>query len=110
MQMAPIKQTMITVPKERNAITATRPFPPGWRYAVCTDSSWYLLISDCRAYSCISPHRYHDQIGERIRLTGNKRRSGSKTIAETRAGYLPHGKGAKNNQDTGIDDLYHNTI
>ena len=58
-QMAPITNTIITVPNDKmpfaekaanRAISAVVPLFP--------NNAWYLLISDCNAYSCISPHKY----------------------------------------------------
>ena len=59
MQMAPITNTMMTVPNDRIpfpanaaifAISAAAPLVP--------TSSWYLLISEVSAYCSIRPHRY----------------------------------------------------
>lgn len=59
MQIAPIRKTIITVPNERiplpanQAICCKLALVPFW-----PTSSWYLLISEVIAYSCMSPTKY----------------------------------------------------
>ena len=58
-QMAPIRNTIITVPNERMPLLANHAIFS--RLAVVPSvptSSWYLLISEVNAYSCMSPQRY----------------------------------------------------
>ena len=59
MQIAPIKKTMITVPKESRPLLAnTAIFSILALSPSSPTSSLYLLISEVMAYSCINPQRY----------------------------------------------------
>src|SRR5271170_3595485 len=59
MQMAPIRNTTMTVPKERIPLPANQAsFSKLAPAPFCPINAWYLLISDCMAYSCMRAHKY----------------------------------------------------
>ena len=58
-QMAPIKNTMITVPNESTPLPANTAILAIVALASSArNNSWYLEISELRAYFCIKAHRY----------------------------------------------------
>src|SRR3569833_309819 len=59
MQMAPITNTMMTVPNDRMPLPANAAiFAMSAAAPLVPTSSWYLLISEVSAYCSISPHKY----------------------------------------------------